>query len=197
MKKWILFSVLVGSLFFHGPALALDFDFSGNLTYHNDVLYFNFVAPEAGNVTLFSSSWDDGGFDPMLGLWTSTGNLIYFQDDGGNYGTTLSNNVPYTYGTWDSYYTVSLNPGAYTITLTTFPNFNNSTLLSDGFRFDDEIPIAFQSWSGYYDSYVFHVLNVPSATQVQDVNVVPEPGTFLLVGAGFGFIALLRKKRVV
>ncbi|MDY0212771.1 MAG: DVUA0089 family protein [Desulfuromonadaceae bacterium] len=200
MKKYILF-LSVSWLLFSMPVLALDFDFSGNLIYHNDVLYFNFATPDEGNVTLFSSSWDDGGFDPMLGLWTSSGDLVYFQDDGGIEGSTLSNGVSYTHGDWDSYYTVALSPGDYTVTLTTYSNFNNSDMLSGGFEFDGEDPISLDTWdqpaNGNRDSsYVFHILNVPSASQEQDVNVVPEPGTILLMGVGFGCLALLKRKKL-
>jgi hypothetical protein len=117
-------------LFVCTPAQALDFDFSGNMTYHNDVLPFNFTSGGVGNVTLFSSSWDDGGFDPMLGLWDSLGNLIYFQDDGGNVGTTLSNGVPYNHGNWDTYYSAPVGIGNYIVTLSAYANFNNGSLLS-------------------------------------------------------------------
>jgi hypothetical protein len=90
------------------PAAALDFDFSGNFTKDNDVVLINFTVGGSGAdiVTVFSSSWLSGeppaGFDPMLGIWDAAGNLIAFQDDGHNVGTTLSNGVPYNHGTWNS-----------------------------------------------------------------------------------------------
>ncbi len=80
MRKFTMFvvSLLIG-LFLCTPAQALDFDFSGNFTYDNDVLLFNFSVGAPSTVTVFSSSWLRGnspaGFDPMLGIWGSAGNL--------------------------------------------------------------------------------------------------------------------------
>lgn len=195
LKQLLLTCMLVLALAV--PALALDFDFSGTMPYHNSVLYFSFVSGGVGNVTLFSSSWDDGGFDPMLGLWDSAGNLIHFQDDGHTVGSTLSNGVPYTHGTWDSYYTAGIGAGTYYVTLTAYANFNNGNNLSDGFDYDGQTPIPILSWNepanGFRDDdFVFHILNVDQATQN---NPVPEPSTIVLLGLGLAGVAFAVKKR--
>lgn len=184
-------------LFVCTPAQALDFDFSGNMTYHNDVLQFNFTSGGAGNVTLFSSSWDDGGFDPMLGLWESDGDSVYFQDDGHILGSTLSNGVSYDHGSWDSYYTAPVAVGNYLVTLTAFYNWPNGGNLADGFSYDGQTPIPITSWdqpaNGYKNpNYEFHILNVTSAGGPG--GQVPEPSTFLLVSAGLAGVGLLRKR---
>lgn len=196
MKKLLLVCMFV--LLAATPVMALDFDFSGNMPYHNSVLQFSFVSGGAGTVTLFSSSWLDGdhGFDPMLGLWNSAGNLVHFQDDGGIVGSTMSNGVSYNHGVWDSYYSAAISAGTYYVTLTTYANFNKGNHLSDGFSYDGETPIPIPLWNepanGYQTSdYEFHILNVTSAVGP----AVPEPSTFLLVGLGIAGVGILARRR--
>ena len=75
-------------------ASALEFDFSGTFQNDNDVQFFSFSISATTTVTAFSSSWLSGdsglGFDPILALWDSSGNLIEQQDDGSFDGSTLS-----------------------------------------------------------------------------------------------------------
>lgn len=200
MKKIVtkLMTLLAASLLFAGSALATDYDFSGQLPYHNTVLSFSFTANGTSTVTLFSSSWDDGGFDPMLGLWTSGGDRIQFQDDGHNTGSTYSNGVSYTHGNWDSYYTEILQAGSYIVTLSTFPNWNLGNTLSAGFTYDGQVGIPVPQWNepsnGYRTAnYAFHILGVDTANQN---NPVPEPSTLLLLGAGLLGLGFARKRFV-
>lgn len=195
----LLLSMLLLVSQISSASAAMDYDFFGTLPNHNSVLRFQFDVATSGDRTFFSSSWDDGGFDPMLGLWTLAGNLIYFQDDGGNSGSTLSNGISYTHGRWDSYYTVNLVPGSYLLTLSTYDNFNNGNLLSQGFTMDGQSPIPITTWdqpaNGFRtDAYAFHILNVDRA--VIDPNVpTPEPSTVILMGLGFAALAVMRRQR--
>lgn len=195
MKRYLSPIMLWLGLLISAPAQALDFDFSGTISNHNDVIMFSFTAAGSSEVTLFTSSWDEGGFDPILGLWDSAGNLIYEQDDGELEDTTFSNSISYDYGYWDSYYTVTLDAGSYQVSITPYDNFANGLTLARGFENDSDTPIPIGLWESADESYdtgnfEFHVLNVAAASQQ-----VPEPMTLLLLGSGMAGLAIVRRFR--
>lgn len=211
MKKLIktILSISAAVLLSAGSSFALEYDFSGRMLYHNDVLKFSFTLNQARSVTIFSSSWIEKNFDPMLGLWKSDGSYVAFQDDGNITGETTSNGKEYDYGKYDFYLTKNLDPGTYIITLLASYNRPNPEggpyHLSNGFRYDNDPRVLLagtqQSRFGSSapdmklnamdDEYEFHILNADSA---RDINPVPEPGTIMLLGAGLVGLGLLRRR---
>jgi hypothetical protein len=189
---------------------ATDFDFSGNFFKDNDIATFNFSVAGTSTVTVFSSSWIKGGFDPILAVWDSSRNLMAEQDDGHNLSGGTSNGVFYATGDWDSYYTVTLAAGSYIATVAEYANFANGTLLSDGFHFDD-VP-HFTSVNNYggatqldfngvrsnpdprTSDYAFHILNVDTAEQ-HGPGVPDSASTAALLGLGLVTLVSARRNR--
>jgi hypothetical protein len=218
MKRLHSFLKLTVALGAASSAFAIDYTFSGSFQKDNDVTQFSFSVLNPSSVTVFSSSWDEGGFDPILAIWTGAGALIYEQDDGGNAGSTNvdtdgpGGNAPiaYSHGVWDSYYTVNLAAGNYIATVTQFSNFANSGLLSGGFQQDGNPNFTFDLgyggatqpfFNGVWDSddprtgnYVFHLLNVDNATH-QPPTVPEGASTVGLLAAAMAGVALLRRRQ--
>jgi len=133
---------LLGLIAFASPAKALDFDFSGTFNDDNDVGLASFTVSSASTVTIFTSSWLTGGFDPFLTLWDGSGNYMLEQDDSAG-GSAISNAVSYNYGSWDSFFSVALNPGTYTVSITQYNNSAVGTNLSSGFQHDSNPNFTF------------------------------------------------------
>jgi len=198
MKKILAIAALAGVSALPVPTMAASFDFNGNFAQDNDVVRFDFSLGLPGAVTLFTSSWLGGGFDPILTLWDAGGNQILEQDDGSLGGALVSNGVNYNYGEFDSYIALNLAAGNYIATLTQYDNFPLSSLLADGFLRDADpvFTAAFGCSNGRFcegslldsnnnpvepnrtNAWDVHFLNVDSAS----VASVPEPPTWMLLG---------------
>ncbi len=219
MKKLVVATMaLSASLLAMGDsALAsMDYDYSGVFVNDNDVKRIDFTLGTTSDVTFFTSSWDDGGFDPVMTLWKSTDtddNYMNMQDDGNSTGSASSNNVSYDYGNFDVFYTASLGAGDYIITLTQTDNYSraakpNTGTLADGFVYD-QIP-DFTFVFEYGPNPNFNGLNStwpdgPADTRTGDwachlsieAAPVPVPPSVILLAtslAGLAGVGVRRKK---
>lgn len=83
----------------------------------------------AGGVNASGQTIGRGGFDPILAVFDSQGRLIGQNDDGGSSVPA----DPVTGRHYDTFLTVSLPPGTYTVCIMQYDNFANGPNLSNGF----------------------------------------------------------------
>lgn len=173
-------------------------NFTGEIDYHNDVVYTYFSLNQGTeNVRVWTDSFQDGAnFDPITALWSADGNRIAENDDNSNIN-------PATQTVYDSGFDLSfLDAGDYIFTVATYNNFSNSTLLSDGFLFDSQDPIALEYWAqpandvGMGKNWSVWLDGVDTASNpgADDPVAVSEPGSLALVATGLLGLALRRKK---
>jgi hypothetical protein len=186
MKRLVVFLVAIGVLCFAVGAQANTFNFTGDIAYNTDVVYFNFsLANDATNVRVWTDSFQNGAnFDPITALWTGTGNLIAQNDD----NQTVN---PSTQTYWDSGFTLAtLAAGNYQFTVAAYANFANGTTLADGFSYDGQTPVPITQWwanaPGYYSVWFDGV--------DQAASNVPIPGAVWLLGSGLFAMGGLRLK---
>ncbi len=187
-----------------GSANATLFNFSGDITYHNDVVYTYFsIDSDATDVRLWTDSFQSGtNFDPITALWDASGNLID-EDDDNQYVN------PETQTVYDSGFTLgTLSAGDYIITVATYANFANGSSLSDGFSYDDETPILLSEWSQPANSYDMGTYwsvwldGVDSASNPDDpggeeppIVMVSEPTSLGLFSLSLLGLGIYRKKK--
>lgn len=184
-----------------GPARAVaeDFSFTGNFATDDDVQFFDFSVGETSDVTLRTWSYAGGtnaagvvipagGFDPILALFDSAGVLIGQNDDGfddefGEFGIPLVPEDPVTGAAFDTFLSLTLSPGDYTVSVMQFSNFAIGPTLGDGFEGSRTIGFVDDDGNIRTSFWAFDILNVEEAV------VIPEPSSVLL--AAIGLIGLV------
>jgi hypothetical protein len=116
------------SLWFGTHAQAAVLSFNGSFTADDNVHFQSFTESSLSSVTLQTSSYAAGGFDPIVAVFDATGALIGQNDDGAGVPPD-----PSTGEALDALLTLSLAPGQYTVSLTQFDNFALGPTLADGF----------------------------------------------------------------
>lgn len=170
-------------LLLSSQANSAVFNFTGEIEYHNDVVYTYFTLEnDEVDVRVWTDSFQSGvNFDPITALWDENGNQLAQNDD----DYTIN---PETQTSYDSGFLLpTLAAGDYIFTVSAYPNFSNSSLLSDGFSLDSEQPSSVSTgaeWSVWLDG-------VDSAT----VSPIPEPSTYALMLGGLGLVGFMAHQR--
>ena len=190
-------AILAGALFalMTSTANAALFNFTGEIDFHNDVIFINFsLDNDATDVRIWTDSFMSGAnFDPITALWNAdSGSLIAENDDNSSIN-------PSTQTFYDSGFELaSLAQGDYLFTIATFANFAVGPFLSDGFSYDGEAPIALADWDQPANdidmgpTWSVWLDGVDSADDGSS-NPVPSPATFGLIVLGLAFLKLRKK----
>jgi len=132
MKNAAAWKSILGAaagLWFGTHAQAAVFSFNGSFTADDNVQFLSFTQSSLSPVSLQTSSYAAGGFDPIVAVFDATGLLIGQNDDGDGVPSD-----PSTGEALDSLLTLSpLAPGQYLVSLTEFDNFPLGPTLADGF----------------------------------------------------------------
>lgn len=195
---------------------AASFSFTGNFTQDDNVQLFNFTVGAQSDVTFRTWSYAGGvnaagatiargGFDPILAVFASTGLRLGTNDDGGgSVPTDLSGQ------NYDTFFTINLVAGNYTVAVMQYDNFSIGPNLSNGFvrsgqgNFTPAMVGASCSATQFCDvsgsnafnerdsHWAFDILNVADAVPVDGV---PEPSTAALIGLGALLLGTVFRRR--
>jgi len=172
-------------------AQAASFAYSGQATYHNDLIKVSFhLDADSTDVKVWTDSWLAGlNFDPVIAVWAQTGagyNLLSQVDDDDTIGAGQ--------GSYDAGIKfTTLAAGHYLVTLAAAPNFAKGTTLADGFAFDGETAIALADWK--QPSYDLNKDDQKGGYWSLRVTAVPEPASWALMAGGLALGLVARRRR--
>lgn len=200
-------ALLLAGVMAAAPAAAANLSYHGALTADDGVAEIAFLVPAPATVTIRTLSYAGGtqadgrvvaagGFDPMLALFDGTGLLLNFVDDGRGVADPVTRNF------FDAELELTLEAGAYLLTVLQYDNFTKGPHRSDGFqkagqptftvRFNCGAPMFCDiRGNARNGEWAVDILNVAPAAAV-----VPVPAALPLFVSGLaGVMVLLRRRR--
>jgi Family of unknown function (DUF5689) len=156
LRPWAILFTLIAILGSRVPAHAQFY--SGAFVLDNDKAFFPFASTGGvttirslgygGGVSSHGNVVAPGGFDPILSLFDSSGQFLFYSDDAFDLDSNIS---------------VPLSAGNYTAVLTQFDNFPNGPTLADGF-FEDPNPNFAGGFNGRTPNWAVDISEVPRRT---------------------------------
>ncbi len=153
--------------------------FTGTFAKDNGKAGFYFVVTAPTTVTITSTGFAAGGFDPVLSLYDNTGFQIDFNDDQAD-------------GVSDSLLTGEFAKGKYTVFLTQYDNVGPASL-GLPFNYDDQPDFR----GGFIDSTGSQrtggwAIDISGAAVS---GAVPEPSSWAMLVVGFGLVGAAARRR--
>ena len=211
LRVWKRVALVATFAAFGGVASANSFSYTGSFVTDDQIQEFLFSLSATSTVTTVTYSYaggtnqagasiPEGGFDPWLAIFNSSGGLVASNDDGtcGQVGTDSV-----TGACFDSYISESLSAGSYTLVLSQSDNSPAGGTLGDGYTRTGQTDFtsSFGCSNGEFcdinadnrtPNWAVDIDNVTSSSLPGAA--APEPSTFLLLGAGFTGMVMLRRR---
>jgi hypothetical protein len=213
LRIWRHVAIAVTCAVFGSVASASSFSYTGSFTTDDQIQEFLFSLSGTSTVTAVTYSYaggvnqagsgvPQGGFDPWLAIFNSSGGLVASVDNG-ICGQVDADSV--TGACFDSYISQSLAAGNYTLVLSQSDNSPFGGNLSDGYTRTGQTDFtsSLGCSNGQFcdinaDSrapiWAVDIDNVTSSSLPGGAGATPEPATFLLLGGGFAGILMLRRR---
>lgn len=170
--------------FLASSAHAATISFTGTFQHDDNLAVFQYRVANQGAVTVATTSWAGGGFIPILSLFDSTGNFIFWSD-----GYALNNDASLGW--------VSDAGADYTVILSEYHNYPNLPTLADGYSMANAgdftslgptLPGPFRDPSGAQLTGDWAV-TFSSADPTLQAIYIPEPGAAALLIGGMLCVA--------
>jgi len=187
------------------------FNFTGAFTADDNVQLFHYQVLNTGVVDVFTTSFANGGFAPILSVFDASGNLQFF-NVGSQTNDCINNGTdPATGSCWDARFSLNSVAGTnYLIALTEDDNVPLGPTFADGFKeqgngnftaqppFNPPVPGGKFLLSGPVQRTGDWAVTIQSAeptlTATQVPSQVPEPSTLAMLLLTGGSLLVLRRK---
>jgi hypothetical protein len=211
VRVWRHVALVVTCAAFGGVASASSFSYTGSFVTDDQIQQFLFSLSATSTVTAVTYSYaggtnqagasiSQGGFDPWLAIFNSSGALVA-SDDNGTCGQVGTDSV--TGACFDSFISQSLAAGNYTLVLSQSDNSPAGGTLSGGYTRTGQTDFtsSFGCSNGEFcdinadnrtPNWAVDIDNVASSSLPG--GAAPEPATLLLLGGGFAGILVLRRR---